>query len=156
MYERAVICAIELKIRIINIRDGRVRTIVIFLRNLQIVGIVNSADALAVVAFLARTRDIAAIRLLVRRLHRIGGSSIAAMRMTRLLEIGIGILRLHRALHKGGQKRQGMAVKNTPGLILTAVSSDVPRGRVRRSGKSICRRIGGLKQLFLIVCRNLI
>ena len=126
MYERAIICAIEFKIRIINIRDGRVRTIVIFLRNLQIVGIVDTANALAVVAFLARTRDIAAVRLLVRRLHRIGGSSIVAVRMACLLEIGIGILRLHRALHKGGQKRQGMAVKNTPSLILTAVSSDVP------------------------------
>ena len=150
MYERAIICAIKFKIRIINIRDGRVRTVAIFLRDLQIVGIVDTADALAVVAFLARTRDIAAVRLLVRRLHRIVGSGIAAVRVTRLLEIGIGILRLHRTLHKGGQKRQGVTVKNTPGLILTAVSSDVPCAV--GSGRKAILFGSSLQERIFIIC----
>ena len=46
--------------------------------------------------------------------------------MTRLLEIGIRILRLHRALHEGGKKRCRLPREDAPRLIRAAFVGDVP------------------------------
>ena len=86
------------------------------LRHLAIGGVVGAlGHALAVVRL---ERAIDALR--------IGVGDIAAVPMIRLLKIGIRILRLHRALHKGGKKRCRLPREDAPSLVRAALVGDVP------------------------------
>ena len=62
----------------------------------------------------------------VRDLLRIGVGGIAAVRAARLIELGIRILRLHRTLHEGGEKRRRMSGEDAPRLVRAALVGDVP------------------------------
>ena len=101
----------------------------------------------------------------VRDLLRIGVGGIAAVCAARLIELGIRILRLHRALHEGGEKRRRMSGEDAPRLVRAALVGDVPFV-VRRclhgvfvvcgSSQRSCCHLGRIGQHSLVVCVYLI
>ena len=86
------------------------------LRHLAIGGIVSALRHARSVVRLERTVDA----------RRIVTGDISAVPVIRPLKIGIRILRLHRALHKGGKKRCRLPREDAPSLVRAALVGDVP------------------------------
>ena len=86
------------------------------LRHLAISSVVGTLRHALAVVRLERTVDA----------RRIVTGDISAVPVIRPLKIGIRILRLHRALHKGGKKRCRVPRKETPRRVRAALVGDVP------------------------------